>query len=128
VTRRLAPLLLLPALALAACGGSGGDEPSTAGAVTAQGEPSAQTAAVVGNAKLTFVPETVAARVGTLALSMTIEGGVPHDLEFKDKAVGAPIPVVTMGTGTSSYTFSKAGTYDFVCTLHSGMVGQVVVG
>lgn len=128
MNRRLVPLLLLPALALTACGGSSDDGPSTAGAVTAAGEPSAQTATVIGNNKLTFVPETVQAKVGTLALSMTIEGGVPHDLEFEDASLGKPIPLITMGTGTSSYTFSKPGTYDFECTIHRGMVGQVVVG
>lgn len=26
------------------------------------------------------------------------------------------------------YTFDSAGTYDYVCTLHSGMTGTVIVG
>lgn len=126
MTRRLTALLLLPCLALAACGGSSG-APATAGAVTASGAAAAQTATVVGNTALKFVPETVQAKVGTLALTLTLEGGVPHNLEFTDPSVGAPIPVVTTGSGTGTYTFSKPGTYAFECTLHSGMVGQVVV-
>lgn len=125
--RPLALLLLVPALALAGCGGGGGDEPSTAGAVTAAGPPDAQTATVVSNKSLEFVPETVQAKVGSLALTMTVEGGVPHNLEFSDKSLGAPIPLVPTGSATQTYTFSKAGSYDFDCTIHDGMVGQVIV-
>ena len=125
--RPAALLLLLPALALAGCGG-GDDAPSTAGAVTASGAADAQSATVVGNARLKFVPESVRAQVGTLSLTMTIEGGVPHDLRFSDGEVGPEIPVTTTGSATQRYTFAEPGDYGFVCTLHSGMVGQVVVG
>lgn len=126
--RPAALLLLLPALALAGCGGGGDDAPSTAGAVTAAGDPAAQTATVVGNAQLEFVPQTVRAKVGTLSLTMTIEGGVPHDLRFEDGTLGPEIPVTTTGSATQSYTFAEPGDYGFVCTLHPRMVGQVVVG
>ncbi len=125
--RPLALLLLLPTLVLAGCGGGGSDAPSTSGAATAAGAADAQTATVVGNAALKFVPETVQAKVGRLALTVSIEGGVPHDLQFVDTSLGAPIPVTTSGSNTQTYTFGKPGTYRFVCTLHSGMVGQVVV-
>lgn len=129
VRPRLAPLLLLPALALAACGGgSDSAQPSTAGAVTAAGPPSAQIATVVAGTNLKFSPETVQAKTGTLALTMTISGGVPHNLVFGDRGVGADIPTTPSGSATSTYTFSKPGTYSFECTIHSGMVGQVVVG
>lgn len=126
---RLAPVLLLPVLALAACGGgSGSAQPSTAGAVTASGPPSAQTATVVGGPDLKFAPETVQARTGTLALTMRIAGGVPHDLVFGDRSVGPDIPTTPSGSATGTYTFSRPGTYSFECTIHRGMVGQVVVG
>lgn len=129
--RLLAAALLAPALVLTGCGGggSGGGSggPSTAGAVTASGPASAQTATVVGQSTLKFAPETVRAKVGTLALTLRISGGVPHDLVFDDAGLGAPIPVVPSGSSTSTYTFRAPGTYRFVCTLHAGMVGQVVV-
>ena len=125
--RPRALLLLLPALVLSGCGG-GEAAPSTAGAVTASGAPGAQTAAVVANARLEFAPETVQARPGTLTLTMTIEGGVPHDLTFSDRSVGAAIPVTTSGSASQAYTLPAAGSYGFVCTLHTGMIGQVVVG
>ncbi|MCU1691313.1 MAG: blue (type 1) copper domain protein [Frankiales bacterium] len=124
-------LLAVPLLALAGCGGGGssseGEGSGSAGAgVAAAGPADAQTATVVGNARLQFAPETVTAAPGTLKLTLKVEGGVPHNLEFDDAAVGAPIPTID-GEQTGTYVFSKAGTYDFVCTLHGGMEGQVVV-
>ena len=131
MTRRtallVAPLLALSLVGLSGCGGGGGDAPSTSGAVTAQGPADAQTATVVGNAMLKFAPETVRAKVGTLRLTMTVEGGVPHNLVFDDASLGAPIPTTPSGSATGTYTFTKPGTYRFECTIHSGMVGQVVV-
>jgi len=122
-------LLLLPALSLAGCGG-GSDTaaPSTAGAVTATSSGSGQAATVLANTRLKFAPETVSAQQGPLALTMTIDGGTPHDLTFDDASVGAAIPVTVRGSATQTFTFSRPGSYRFVCTLHSGMVGQVVVG
>ena len=122
------PLLALSLVGLTGCGGGGdSDAPSTSGAVTAEGPASAQTATVVGNNMLKFAPQTVRAKVGTLKLTMTIGGGVPHNLVFDDASVGAPIPTIPSGSATGTYTFTKPGTYRFQCTIHSGMVGQVVV-
>lgn len=125
--RTAALLVLLPALALTGCGGGSPAAPSSAGAVTAAGAPGSQTATVVGGSDLRFAPQTVAAKVGTLALTLRIGGGVPHDLQFDDASLGTPIPVVASGSASKTYTFPRAGTYRFVCTLHPGMVGQVVV-
>jgi len=122
-------VLALGSLGLAACGGGGseGAAPSTAGAVTATSSGSGQAATVLATTTLTFAPETVSAQPGALALTMTIDGGTPHDLTFDDTSVGAPIPVTVSGSATQTFTFKGSGAYRFVCTLHSGMVGQVVV-
>ena len=124
-------LAALPLLALAACGGSssGGEAAGGGGAdsVTAQGAADAQTATVVGNSQLKFVPNRVEAKAGTLALTMQIEGGVPHNLVFDEDTIGEDIDTISEGSATGTFEFPQPGTYDFVCTLHPGMDGQVVV-
>jgi plastocyanin len=126
--RRAGVLLLAPVLVLAGCGTQGSHaKASTRGAVTASGPADAQTATVVAGNDLKFAPETVRAKVGRLALTMTIQGGVPHNLTFDDGSVGPPIPTIPSGSSTQTYTFTRPGTYRFVCTIHTGMVGQVVV-
>ena len=124
--RRTVLALLLTAT-LAACGGGGSDDDGGGGSVAAEGSPDAQTATVVGNRDLEFVPSTVTAVPGALALTMEIEGGVPHNLVFDDEAVGADIATIAEGSATGTYRFPSAGTFDFVCTLHPGMDGEVVV-
>lgn len=117
-------LLLLP---LAACGGAGAENASRgSGTQAAAGPADAQTATVTGTPALTFSPSTLTAAPGQLTLTLRVDGGVPHDLIFQDSSVGAPIPV-TSTTGQGTYTFSRPGTYTFVCDLHPGMRGQVVV-
>ncbi|MCW2607067.1 MAG: blue (type 1) copper domain protein [Frankiales bacterium] len=125
-------LLALPLLALAGCGGSDGGAGSSGkggggGTVAAEGAPEAQTATVVGNAKLAFSPSTVTAKAGSLALTLQIEGGVPHNLVFDEDTIGEDIATIGDGSATGTFEFPKAGTYDFVCTLHPGMDGKVVV-
>lgn len=121
------PLLLIaPALALlAGCGGS--SAPATGGTVgSATGPADAQVFTIRGTDRRQFDPQTVDAKVGTLTLTLH-NGGVPHDLKFADGALPS-IPVVS-GDRTASATlrFTKPGTYTFVCTIHSGMAGKVVV-
>ncbi len=130
--RRLLLVTALVALpALAACGGGGDDEAAPSGGggtVTAEGPPDGQTAAVTGNQKLRFVPSTVQAKPGTLTITMTNEGGVPHNLVFSDASLGKGIDTFSEGSRTGTFVFPAAGSFDFACTLHPGMVGKVVVG
>lgn len=118
--------LLLTALLLTACGG-GAAEREPGATVVAAGPPDAQTATVVSTADLRFDPGVVEARTGTLTLTHRNGSEVPHNLVFSDDALGA-IDTVQGGEAKSmTLTFSKPGTYDFVCTFHSGQVGRVVV-
>ena len=124
---RAAPLLIATLL-LTGCGGSG-DAPDRSAdtSVQAAGEPDRQTATVVSNDELRFDPGIVQARVGTLELTHRNAGQIPHNLVFDDAALGA-IDTVTGGQDKSiTLTFSEPGTYDFVCTFHSGQDGKVVV-
>lgn len=118
---------LLSVLALAACGGGSGAAEQAGPGVAASGPAQAQTVTVRGNQQLKFEPATVTAHVGVLRLTFALDGSTPHNLEFEDATVGAPIPVVTGAPVTGVYTFRQKGTYGFVCTLHPGMKGKVVV-
>lgn len=121
--------LLAAALVLSACGGGGADGPGEAngGTVQAEGPADAQAATVVSVDGLRYDPGTVEAVVGTLELTHRNASDVPHNLTFDDDALGA-IDTVTGGQSTTiTLTFSEPGTYVFVCTFHSGQVGQVVV-
>ena len=124
------PLLLACALllgALAACGG-GGDEPAGGGSrVTAEGPPDEQTATLVGTEQLDFEPAGVAAKKGTLTLTLRTDDGPPHNLVFSDDSLPEIGTVAEGQEKSQTYTFTAAGTYDFVCTFHPGMDGQVVV-
>ena len=127
--RRTPVLLGLCVLALSACGGGSpgsGSGDQQGRAVAAQGPPTAQTVHLDGTSKLAFDPSTVTAKVGTLTIELGIKGGTPHDLEFSGTD-RAKIPLVTGAPLKATYTFQKAGTYTFVCTIHQGMSGQVVV-
>ena len=128
--RRCATALLaiLTAVPLAACGsGSSSSGGSTDAGVAAAGPASAQTITVDSTDDLDFVPEVIAAKVGTLTITLGNSGQISHNLVFDDKALPA-IGTVTGGKSLSAtYTFDKPGTYAFVCTFHNGMDGKVVV-
>lgn len=126
-TRLLPAALLGAALALTACGGGEAAGEPNGGTVQAQGPADAQTATVVSVDGLEYDPGTVEAVVGTLELTHRNASDVPHNLTFDDDALGA-IDTVTGGESKAiTLTFSEPGTYSFVCTFHSGQVGQVVV-
>lgn len=124
---RTAPLLLV-ALAVSACGGGGGGtDRSATTTVQAEGPPERQTATVVSDDDLRYDPGIVEAQVGTLVLTHRNAGRIPHNLVFDDTSLGR-IPTVNAGQEKSiTLTFSEPGTYDFVCTFHTGQDGKVVV-
>ena len=125
-TRRRTPVLLgLLLLTATACGGSSPASQDT-GSVAAAGPATAQTVHVDGTGKLAFAPSTITAKVGELTIELGIQGGTPHNLEFTE-GDRAKIPLVTGAPQKASYTFTKAGTYSFVCTIHPGMDGKVVI-
>jgi plastocyanin len=74
---------------------------------------------------LKFDPGSVSAKTGDVVL-WTNTGTVAHNVTFDD------YPDLTSGTlnGGDKYEikFTKAGTYSYHCTFHSGMDGQITVG
>ena len=126
---RLPALVLLGLVALAGCGGSddGGPDRSATTTVQAEGPPERQTATVVSNDELRYDPGIVEAQVGTLVLTHRNSGRIPHNLVFDDSSLGR-IDTVDGGEAKSiTLTFSEPGTYDFVCTFHTGQDGKVVI-
>ena len=121
------PLVLAGFLVSGCSGGSSSKGLKVTGTVTATGPASAQTASLDMTDDLTFDPNVVNAKVGSLTLAIANAGQVPHNLVFDDKGLGATDTVKGHATATLTLTFAKAGTFRFTCTFHSGMDGHVVV-
>ena len=127
--RRTLLCLAATSLLLAGCGGggstpAGGDSSSS---VTTDGAADAQTATVGMNDKLSFAPKELAAKIGTVTFAVKNLGQIPHNLHFDDEALGKTGTVDGGESEPLKVVFTKAGTYTFKCTFHSGMIGKVVV-
>lgn len=112
---RIAPLLLVIALVLGACGGSddgGGSatNDTTAGPIGAR----------VALKDLKFDPEKVSIEAGESVLWEWKEN-VLHNVQ------GEGVESPNKSDGTFRYTFQDPGSYDYECTLHAGMTGTVEV-
>ena len=90
--------------------------------VTASDQPSTANVAVkIDN--FVFGPQAITVPVGT-TVTWTNSDDIPHtavstDGVFKSKAMDTDEKF--------SYTFTKAGTYSYYCSVHPKMTGQVVV-
>jgi plastocyanin len=93
-----------------------------ASSVPANAEPTAASAAVkIDN--FVFGPQTITVPVGT-TVTWTNADDIPHtsvstEGVFKSKVLDTDEKF--------SFTFTKAGTYPYYCTIHPKMTGQVVV-
>jgi plastocyanin len=70
-----------------------------------------------------FGPAAITVPVGT-TVTWTNADVEQHTATAKDRSFNSD---VIANEKTFSFTFSKAGTYDYVCLIHPNMVGQVVV-
>lgn len=129
--RRTVTALAATSLLLAGCGGSSSPSTSATGSgssvVTTDGAPDAQTATIGMNDKLKFAPSELAAKVGTVTFAVKNLGQVPHNLHFDDAGLGKTGTVDGGESEPLKVVFTKAGTYTFQCTFHSGMTGKVTV-
>jgi plastocyanin len=121
-----AALALVLGLLLAACGsGSAGPANTTApgGGTTAVTIPGGGTSVHVTMTNRSYDPATLTVRVGD-TVTWVNQDAPQHDVvadngEFKSQL---------FDKGQSfSFTFTKAGTYAYHCSIHPGMVGTVVV-
>lgn len=111
-TPRFAGAAALLALTLAACGS--GDSSSSGASCTKADEPEVE---VVDNA---FEPETLCVKPGT-EITWTWTGKQPHNVAGED------VRSELLTEGTFTHTFPARGTYEYRCTVHAGMNGEVVV-
>jgi plastocyanin len=72
---------------------------------------------------LAFSPQTIEVPVGT-TVTWTNEDVTQHTVVSEDKLFGSEI---LQKGDTFSYTFDEPGTYDYICSLHPSMKGQVIV-
>jgi len=119
--------LLVAAGALAAgCGGGsggyGGGSPTTTAAPTTSGAgtPASGTAVAIDN--FAFSPAALKVKMGQ-QVTWTNKQGVAHTVTADGGAFDHPMP----SGATFSFTFAKAGTFAYHCTIHPFMKGTVVV-
>ena len=131
---------VLLALGFAACGeddeSETGRNPGDDGAtVTTTPTPEVQTSTQsqeaqsndivsVGMKDIKFVPEEISAKVGQ-RIVWTNNEDIPHNVTATE---GADFASDTLRRDdTFEYTTEKAGTIKYVCTIHSGQNGQIMV-
>jgi plastocyanin len=124
----LTPFAAAAVLALAGCGGDddNGSSSSTAAETpsTSASTPAAGGAVTVDMQNIAFDPKSVTVKVGQ-TIEWVNKDSVDHNVvatkgeNFKSDTFGKD--------GTYKYTVDKAGTIDYVCTLHPGMEGSITV-
>src|SRR5687768_1134962 len=130
-TRRVIAVAALTALA--GCGGGGAAV--DAGGTTGPGEetqaPPTTTPPASSNTTVTTPNETFSPRVINIASGSSVTwqfSGARHNVTFGSlKPTGGDVPDTDAGNAATR-TFATAGTYEYQCTRHSGMTGQVIVG
>lgn len=107
------------AAALGACGDSG-DGSESAGSDNGGGAGAADDGLTVGLKDLKFRPEKLTVNVGDTVVWKWQEN-VLHNVvadEFKSENISK---------GEYEYKFETAGTFDYRCTIHPGMDGEITV-
>lgn len=124
-TRLLIATTLLT-LGVVACGGSGTPTASTSSSAIGVAGGKLGTAAVIISAtdENTFDPVIQDATVGEIIEWKNI-GSVTHNLVFSSDA-SISDPMLASG-GVWQVKFTRAGVYQYSCTIHYGMVGTIVV-
>ena len=101
----LVPLLLLASVA--ACGGGDDDSGSSGpGVVTVKDN--------------LFSPKSASVKVGD-TVTWQFKGASAHNVTFDD------FNSKLMKSGTYTHTFAKAGSFEYRCTIHTGMTGTIKV-
>jgi plastocyanin len=113
VTKALLATAVVLALTVA-CGGGGGSDCTSANATKLTG-----TLTVKGSA---FHPNCFSVASGS-TISIANGDARAHNFTVRGTDVAVPLP----GGETGEATAPAPGTYDFVCTIHHGMTGTIIV-
>ncbi len=134
-------LILIACLALVAAGcGDDDDSSSDSGAAdtsaqtapetTAEPEASANATGDVVKVDIKdikFIPETINVKKGQTVEWTNSDGSIPHNVK-KSGGPGPEFASENLNDGdTYEQTFDTAGTIDYLCTIHSGQTGKIVV-
>ena len=116
--RRIAATATATALVLALTGACGGGKSSSTSTPATTVAPSDSAVVVAKN--LAFSPKTVSVKVGG-KVTWQFEDTQAHNV------VGGGLKSPTMTSGSWLFTFTKAGAYHYLCTIHPFMKGTVEV-
>ncbi|MBB3036053.1 cupredoxin domain-containing protein [Hoyosella altamirensis] len=85
-----------------------------------------EVAATVRVENFAFDPPNITVSVGDTVEWVFADGPVDHDVTGGE---GTPEDFVspTLSEDTWTYTFTEAGEYDYICSIHPNMTGSVVV-
>jgi plastocyanin len=122
---KLALALIVVAGLLVGCGGSSGEDGSTAaaGAASMSGSGSSDTKAVTIS-DYTYKPAELTVPVGT-KVSFTNEDSTPHTATSKTTGTFDSGSIDTGKSGT--VTLEEAGTFEYYCLFHPFMKGTITV-
>lgn len=88
-------------------------------------DPDAKQSADVSMPGFTFTPTDVVVKVnGTVRF---IFPSLDHNVIWRPRIAGAPADIGILANQTVTRTFPTSGVFPYVCTLHNGMVGTIVV-
>jgi amicyanin len=98
-----------------------------AGAALVLPAPAAQAASThqVAMSGYAFAPRSLTVTAGD-TVTWTNQDQAPHDVKTTSGPASVHSPMLGKG-GSWSHTFTVAGTYSYVCTVHPGMTAQLVV-
>ena len=129
--RLLTLLLACTALVAAGCGGDEEEDPAPAGGGAATQEDTGSGSGEASGEGLTiamkdfkFDPKNATVKVGQ-TVTWTNEDSAPHNAV--DEKGGAFKSELFNKGETYEFTAEKAGTIDYVCTIHPGMEGTLTV-
>lgn len=128
--RTAATALVLPltGMLLAACGSSGHRAQAPGSSESATVRNGVQQLTVVAGNDLRFHQTALHAHTGKVKITLDVTGDVPHDLLLANgPAANTSTGTVSKGTRSVVLTFTKPGTYNFLCTIHPQMTGTITI-